>query len=541
MIGDLQTLSILSHLPFGRRPEDKPRAGFGPLTGCDLSRADALAQPFAPDPFYRLRPPFSKEAAQLSLELSDTAYTLDLSPWKQAGWNDFSILIDDSLQSGLTHWESGDGLNRVVNRVKLLRAKAALLEANPVSRVLSALRQKEKSDTIKAVCMMHPLPGDRWLLAIGFMGTGKRFYDWFSNFRFTPEEGFHKGFGQLCESFEMQLDGIVFPSVADALGLEKLTLGHVLSDMRSLSSRFRLWMAGHSQGSAVMQVFTHRLITDWGVLPQNIVGYGFASPTVATGQFVYDPAAYPLYHILNEDDVVTKLGALLHLGLCAQFTPDEAFRESVYPKPDDAELQNKLVFFTEGVTDTPSAILHMTALLETLSQEKGAEGLEELMNSWWAVGAVDRAIGRAGNRAMEFLNRLLSGAREGYEALTHRPASEQTIARIRDRLRPIARETSARRLINALTESLVPPHMLSDDGRGAYTVITRDLFEQLEPFIWLKVPGGMPVRRYGLWTDAPASTAQTVSAVRRSCTRTMRVKSKLRLSHSYHKNACTKG
>ena len=538
-------MNILSYLPFSRRPEapSAPRAGLGPLTGCDLSRADALALPFAPDPFFRLRPPFSKEAAQMSLELADMTYTLELDAWKDAGWTDFSILIDDSLQSGLTHWESGDALSGVINRIKLLRAKAALLEPSPVSQLLSALRQKEKSDTVKAVCMMHPLPGDRWLVAIGFMGTGKRFYDWFSNFRFTPEEGFHKGFSQLCESFEMQLDDIVFPAAAEALGLEKLTLGHVLSDMRSLSSRFRLWMAGHSQGGAVMQVFAHRLMTDWGVLPQNMVGYGFASPTVATGKFVYDPAAYPLYHILNADDVVPKLGALLHLGLCAQFEPDEAFRQSVYPKPgpSDAELQNKLAFFTAGITDTPTAILHMTTLLETLSQEKGAEGLEELMNSWWSVGAVDRAIGRAGNRAMEYLNRLLAGAREGYEALTRHPADEQTIAQLRERLRPIVRETSVRRLMNALTEPLVPPHALSEGGRGAYTLITRDLFARLEPFIWIKVPGGMPVRRYGLWTDAPLASVQTFSALRRSCTRSMRLKSKLRLSHSYQKNACTKG
>ena len=538
-------MNILSHLPFSRRAEASPapRTGLGPLTGCDLSRTDALVLPFAPDPFFRLRPPFSKQAAQMSLELADTAYTLELGPWKQAGWNDFSILIDDSLQSGLTHWESGDGLSRVVNRVKLLRAKTALLEPSPVSRVLSALRQKEKSDTVKAVCMMHPLPENRWLLAIGFMGTGKRFYDWFSNFRFTPEEGFHKGFSQLCESFEMQLDAIVFPAAAEALGLEKLTLGNVLSDMRSLSSPFRLWMAGHSQGSAVMQVFAHRLITDWGVLPQNIVGYGFASPTVATGKFVYDPAAYPLYHILNADDVVTKLGALLHLGFCAQFEPDEVFRQSVYPKPDpsDAQLLSRLSFFTDGIVDTPAAILRMTALLEVLSQEKGADGLEELMNSWWSVGAVDRAIGRAGNRAMEYLNRLLAGAREGYEALTRHPADETAVTRLKERLRPIVHETSVRRLVNVLTESLVPPHMLSDNGRGAYTIITRDALDRLEPFIWIKVPGGMPVRRHGLWTDAPSASVQAFSAARRSCVRSMRLKSKLRLSHSYQKNACTKG
>ena len=81
--------------PFQKRVEAP--AGRGPITGCDLSHVDALAAPFCQDPFCRLRPPFSTEAAQLSLELADMTYTLELDPWKEAGWTDFSILIDDSL------------------------------------------------------------------------------------------------------------------------------------------------------------------------------------------------------------------------------------------------------------------------------------------------------------------------------------------------------------------------------------------------------------------------------------------------------------
>ena len=168
--------------------------------------------------------------------------------------------------------------------------------------------------------MMHPLPEGRFLLAIGFMGTGKRFYDWISNFRFTTEEGFHKGFYQLCTYFEQGAESIVFPATAKALGLEKLTLGEVLSEMKSLSSRFRLWMAGHSQGAAVMQVFCHRLMTDWGVLAQNMTGYGFASPTVATGRLVQDPAAI---RSITSSTATTWCphGALLYLGLCWNIRP----------------------------------------------------------------------------------------------------------------------------------------------------------------------------------------------------------------------------
>ena len=531
-------MSILSRLPFGKKP-DPASAGRGPVTGCDLSHAEALVRPFAQDAFFRLRPPFSKEAAQLSLELADMTYTLELAPWKAAGWNDFSILIDDSLQSGLTHWETGDGLGSVINRIKVLRAKAALKEPSPVSQVLSALRQKEKSDTVKAVCMMHPLPEDKWLLAIGFMGTGKRFYDWFSNFRFTPEEGFHRGFNQLCESFQLHVEDIVFPAVAEAMGLEKLTLGQVLSDMRSLSSPFRLWMAGHSQGGAVMQVFTHRLMNDWGILPQNMVGYGFASPTVATGKFVYDPAAYPLYHILNSEDIVPRLGALLHLGLCMEYTPDEAFRQSAYPPFDSEEeaLRSELAFFADGIRDTPTAIVHMAALMECLAQEKGADGLTELMTSWWAVPAVDRVLWRAGDKGLEMLGRLLTGMKDGYLALTKQSAPTEEIIRIRERLRPIIQQTSVRRLLSAMSAYAVPPHILSSEEGGAHARIVQNHLEDAKPFIWIKSPKNLPVRRYADWAQSFAPVWAESLRARRMPVRPVQRSSKLRMSYSAQRNA----
>ena len=370
-------------------------AGLGPITGRDLSDLGSLVKPFVRDPFNRLRPPFSRGAAELSLELASMAYTLDLDPWAEAGWNDFSIQIDDDLQSGLTRGTSADGerMRALINALKVRRAKAALRERNPVSQVMSALRQRERSDTIKAVCMMHPLPEGRFLLAIGFMGTGKRFYDWISNFRFTTEEGFHKGFYQLCTYFEQGAESIVFPATAKALGLEKLTLGEVLSEMKSLSSRFRLWMAGHSQGAAVMQVFCHRLMTDWGVLAQNMTGYGFASPTVATGRLVQDPAAYPLYHILNSDDMVPRMGALLHLGLCLEYPADDDFRERCYdlsPLPADVAARLALAPYQRAMVNTPSILLYSTAFLQCVAEEKGEEGLNSLLDRKWVWETADR-------------------------------------------------------------------------------------------------------------------------------------------------------
>lgn len=525
-------MKILSRLPFAKNPA--PARGNGPVTGCDLARLDSLVRPFAQDPFYRLRPPFLLEAAKLSLELSAAAYTLNLQPWKEAGWDDFSILIDDSLQSGLTNEDT------LQSRLKLHLAKAALRESNPVAQVIGALRQREKSDTVKAVCMLHALPGEKWLLAIGFMGTGSRFYDWFSNFRFTPEEGFHRGFYQLCESFEAYAEEITFPGAARALGLEKLTLGEILLEMRSLSSRFRLWMSGHSQGGAVMQVFTHRLMTQWGVLAQNMNGYGFASPTVATGRFIHDPAAYPLCHILNRDDPVTRMGGLLHLGLCAEYPADEAFRERTYIRSADeknVQLREKLSFLMEGMTDMPAVILRMTALLQCLMDEKGTEGVGELVNSWWSIPAVDKVLWRTTDKVLEGIEKIVQGAREAHIALTGYAINEDALRRVRKQLRPIVRENSVYDLITALWEYGSLPHRLYDaDGlKGAYAAILREGFAELEPFIWLKVAQAMPVRRYGKWDlneSWPAGAFATGARVRRMALRTPEYRGCARLSYS---------
>ncbi len=498
-------------------------AGQGPITGCDLSELTSLSEPFVRDPFDRLRPPFSREAAELSLELASMAYTLDLDPWAEAGWNDFSIQIDDTLQSGLTHGTSADGerMRALINALKVRRAKAALRERNPVSQVMSALRQRERSDTIKAVCMMHPLPEGRFLLAIGFMGTGKRFYDWISNFRFTTEEGFHKGFYQLCTYFEQGAESIVFPATAQALGLEKLTLGEVLSEMKSLSSRFRLWMAGHSQGGAVMQVFCHRLMTDWGVLAQNMTGYGFASPTVATGRLVHDPAAYPLYHILNSDDMVPRMGALLHLGLCLEYPADDDFRERCYdlsPLPADVAARLALAPYQRAMVDTPTILMYGTAFFQCMAEEKGEEGLASLLDRKWAIPAVDRMLQAAGGKAMDLLDRLIENAQNGHAALTGRPMDEQALAALRDRMRPVVHAFPFRRLMGAVLAYCMPPHHLVHRQQdGAYAVIVKDGLKRLRPFVWVNPARGMPMKRYARPSGSlTALRAQAAASGRRA-------------------------
>lgn len=506
-------MKAASWFPFFKKSEEEHRPepsrqeeaqALGPITNRRLDDLDALDAPFVRDPFFRLRPPYSAQAAELSLELAQMTYTLDVEPWVQAGWNDFSIQIDNDLQSGLTHGDSANGerMGNILNAWKLYRAKAALTEVNPVSQVLGAMRQKERSDTIKAVCMMHPTGNGRYILAIGFMGTGKRLYDWISNFRFTTEEGFHKGFYQLCTYFEEGAEKIVFPATAQALQLDKLTLGEVLSEMRSPNSRFHLWMAGHSQGGAVMQVFTHRLMTQWGVLPRNMVGYGFASPTVATDAFVYDPASYPLYHILNSDDMVPRMGALVHLGLCLNYPADDAFRQKAYDLSKlsaDATIYRRLAPFRDAMDNVGSIFYYGAAFLRTLVEEKGEENFNQGMERFRSLPWLDKALSFAGDKAMSWAEAVLNQLHTGYQDIIGEPMEEKEIAHLCDMIRPIVREVPIRRLLGGIASYALPPHHImvhQYQRKGPYAYIVTEGQEALQPFIWVKKRDGLPVRRY---------------------------------------------
>lgn len=494
-----------------------PDRGLGPITHCDLARLSSLTLPFEGDSFFRMRPPFSREAAELSLELAQMTYTLDLEPWEQAGWNDFSIQIDNSLKSGISRSDaaSGEAMRRIVDAWKLGAAKAALNARNPVSQVLSALRQRERSDTIKAVCMAHPGDNGQTVVAIGFMGTGKRMYDWISNLRFSTEEGFHRGFYQLCTFFEESVEQIVFPATAARLGLEKLTLGDILSDMRSLRSPYRLWMAGHSQGGAVMQVFASRLIHQWGVQPQNMVGYGFASPTAATGRLLYDPAGYPLYHLLNSDDLVPRMGGLLHLGLGMEYPADNALREAAYGLDSlgiNEEAYRRLTPYRDAMQDTGSVLTILYAFLAALREhmeesEPGRRLEQQRLLSW-----IGRALSFAGEKASDGLDWALLRIREGYEDLMQASLPTQRIHSLIDEFRTLFREVPLRRILSAIAAHGEPPHhIMREKQPGAYAWIVANGLNRLRPFVWTMQPGQPPRRSYAdgrnetgaVWNECP--------------------------------------
>lgn len=336
----------------------------GTYSACDLAQLTPLFMPWQ-ERDGSLCPPFGAPALRLSYALAVTAYDLDMQPWREAGWYDFSYLVDNTLLSGAAL--NAKGTFGAISAYYQHLAHARIVRDNPISQLRGVLRQKETSDTCKAIVMMHGMPDGRYLVAIGFMGTGKRIYDWISNFRMEEEEGAHRGFLQLTREFEENLDKIQFPRAAKELGLEHLTLLNILERCKKPGSPFHIWMAGHSQGGAVMQLFAYRQIQK-GFLRQNLIGYGFAAPSAVYGPLTLDVAGVPLYHIISTDDLVPRIGAAYHIGRCMIYAPDDRMRSACYGNAEESPLFRAMCLHLSSIRDSRGTLLWLITFMTVLDE-----------------------------------------------------------------------------------------------------------------------------------------------------------------------------
>ena len=461
-------------------------AGQGRFTGCDLANVAALCMPWI-ETDGLVRPEFSREAAQLSLELAATAYDLKVDDWRSAGWHDLSYQVDNTLLTGTAVNGQGKGLSGVIGDYFRRLAHARIKRQNPISQLRGALRQREGSDTCKALVMIHAAPGGRYVVAIGFMGTGKRVYDWFSNFRLAREEGMHLGFLQLAKEFEDNGKAICFPETARELGLEKLTLSDIFAQCRRPNSRFRIWMAGHSQGGAVMQLAAFREIRR-GLLRQHLIGYGFASPSVVYENPGCDLGSFPLYHIINGDDVTPRVGAALHIGRCRIFRPDTAMRQTCYRAAWPDPAFRTLLSMIQGIRESRDGLIWAMALLHALEDVPDAESVAVLTG---ILGRVlpERLLGALGGRLDELLRLLLHKTERGYMLSTGelQPPRGQVL-RLRLRIGQLISCYGARPFVRALLQALSLPHKLrgndAKNGVASYLYIVNERFDALRQRLW---------------------------------------------------------
>lgn len=457
----------------------------GPVTGVNLASAEALQCPWMADPWGRLRPPVSVAALQLSAEMSAGCQSLNITPWLKAGWRDVNVQVDGEVTLLEREWHS------LAARVQRGLLRARIRGVNPIQQVMGALRERESASTGKAVVMLRRTQGGRYVVAVCFMGTGTRFYDWFSNFRISTPEGIHKGFSQLTDQFESNEEVIEFPETARELGLERLTLSHILQEARSPDSRFLLWLSGHSQGGAVMQVYVRRKLLEDGVYPQNILGWGFASPSVATGVAAVHPEAYPLYHVHNSDDLVPRCGAAVHLGVCLVYQADEALRCACYGWPrDDASVRARLAArpLVRQMLDTPGCIVQATALL-TVLQGCSAQEIAQVLGVEDSLPATKLLEHLELQEALTEVIRRMGAA---HQSVTGVPLPEEKLQASVALMRQIISETGLKPFAGALSQLLRYPHRMSARQNGRYAT----------PYAWIAVHGADHLTPY-IWQEGP--------------------------------------
>lgn len=464
----------------------------GEATTVDLGNVSPLLLPWSMDPFGALRSPLSVEAMRLSAELAGCTYTMAVDRWMQAGWRDVTIQVDGGLSR--IHRDA----SWLKNRWQLHQARAKIRQRNPIGQVMGALRQKDSSDTGKALVMLHPAPDGRYVVAISFMGTGGRFYDWFSNFRMTSEQGMHRGFLQLTRQFENNEMDIRFPETARELGLETLTLRQILQEARHPGSRFVLWLSGHSQGAALMQIYAMLKIQEDGVLPGNMLGYGFASPSVLSGTAAADPSAYPLYHILNSDDLVPRMGAMVHLGLCLTYPADDALRMKCYALPQDAasaRLRQAVAPVVRRMTDTPSCMEIAAGFLLVLSN-RSVEDMLDVLSILEVRLPLRPLLNAADSRVDKLIRLIIRRLEAAYRSITGRAMDRARMAQAADQIEEIVGRIGLRRFADTLMQLMTAPHGIRV-RRGItepYVYIVLQDAEKLEPWVW--VSGERPWRRH---------------------------------------------
>ncbi|MHB1484941.1 MAG: lipase family protein [Saccharofermentanales bacterium] len=260
---------------------------------------------------------YDKELAIRSLSFSKAAYNMHILPFISDGWLDYTMVYEGRILSKADDWN---------------------IEPTRRKQLASSIKQLINTQSAKAVIMGRTLSDQTAVVNITFTGT-KHTADWLNNFKVGVSNKLHKGFYELAAQFDAITEQIRLPLLAGMMGMDGLTLTQVFEEAKKPGSRFRIWITGHSQGGALTQVYIAEFLMKKGVLPENIIGYSFASPSVATAHYCERPGDFPVYNINNADDFATHVGSALRLGMDLMFYPDEEFRRQNYKDYDKPEIR----------------------------------------------------------------------------------------------------------------------------------------------------------------------------------------------------------
>ena len=436
--------------------------GFGQHTMIDLSNVRAL--------YDAKNTGYSRDAGRFALELAATAKDYRVRSWLDAGWTDMTMQVDRRLLSGVSSVEKERAIRQDLrNALTPIVARGYAAASGPLYQAHWLLSQLDDKETGKAIVMVHPLPDERYLVAIGFAGTGGRLYDWLTNLQFENQDGFHAGFQSLVDQFMNNAHKISFPLAAEQLQRESLTLRDVFDDLRKPNSRFRVFAAGHSQGAAVLQVWTHRMISFEKVLPEYLLGYGFGTPSVAVDD--YPCGALPVTLINNSDDVFSRMGFSKHLGEIYVYSADDDLREKCYESVVDSDLFRRILANLSGIKNTAEGLFSTAAFMYALSyiDEKDAH---EVLSSFVRIMPY---MGEDLSRSTILLLRRFF--RQNYAVATGAEPNEEALAARAITYYEAMQRLGAVAFSQALYQAIMLPHHLvnrdkNNPGMSAYEFIT---------------------------------------------------------------------
>ena len=444
------------------------------VTGVSL---DCIRPLLKRDKAHPEKPRLTKEGMQLSLELVQSTYALEYAPWAEAGWQDIRLQIDHLLTDPLEkETEAGRGQYR--------QAQELLNRRDPITQVAGTLRQARTVDTCKAMVMgRREEKSGKIVIAISFMGTSQRIFDWVSNLRMQQENGRHRGFMQLTRQFLEREGEITFPAIAEALGRDALTLGDILRECTREETPFLLLLTGHSQGAAVAQLYMEHLLSR-GVRSEHIAGYAFASPSVLEEKGARE--SYPMFHILNADDVVPRMGARFHLGDMLMYVPDADFRRACYGWGWEKENvdDRKLVRNVTGLTRNTQMDLIVTAAYLRLLREAPLETLKEGMRSLGhpVLWLPDTMTENLQWRLERGIDRMIDFAADAYESIFETSMEAEHVVSVMHTIRRVESVIGMQRFARAFGELCMEPHRVQPrEGTedAAYARIVRQEWNQL--------------------------------------------------------------
>ena len=427
---------------------------YGRFTQIDLADLSFLSS-------HMLEPTqLNREASRFALELAALSYDFQVSPWLNAGWTDISIQADERLLGGVAAADAADRplYQRMINEFIPVAARRVIKSNHNIRQIAGMVwKPTPITRTGKAITMIHPFENGRFAVAIGFMGTGKRRMDWEVNFRLAHPENFHQGFLDTALQFEENSEKINFDQTASHLELPSLSLQDILEEASKPNSRFTIFATGHSQGAAVLQVWIWRQMQK-GLLQENILGYGFASPSV-TSLPADETKKYPIFHFSNSDDSFTKIGLFRHIGKGYFYQADDEFREFCYQGHQTDEVFMDLMSWFNKFEGTQDAISFSIAYLQALSMLP----LEDIQASLVIMSGAGRAERLLLNRdepvngILRFMNRLL---RSNYKSAMKALPDENYISDLANGLQTQIERAGAERFARTIFKVLGIPHTL---------------------------------------------------------------------------------